>query len=270
MSQTQKIIKYLAIAFAIYLVVIIFSGIVSLIGAIGGSLSNDDRLMENLEEIKVADSFDNIEIEIGNLNLTIKEGETLKVETNSKNVSYKGKSNTLTLEEKSNNWLNRNKKTGELVITIPKNSKYKKVSISNGAGKINIDTLKTNNLELNVGAGKVSINNLVVESSTDIDGGAGEIVINNSELSNLDLDMGVGKVTISGKLYSSSDIDAGVGELSINLDGSEEDYEISIEKGVGEATINGENIKNEAVYGNGSNKIDIDGGIGKISINFNN
>ena len=46
--------------------------------------------------------------------------------------------------------------------------------------------------------------------------------------------------------------------------------EISIEKGVGEATINGENIKNEAVYGNGSNKIDIDGGIGKISINFNN
>ena len=39
MSQTQKIIKYLAIAFAIYLVVIIFSGIVSLIGAIGGSLS---------------------------------------------------------------------------------------------------------------------------------------------------------------------------------------------------------------------------------------
>ena len=35
-------------------------------------------------------------------------------------------------------------------------------------------------------------------------------------------------------------------------------------------TINGNNVKDDNTYGNGINKIDINGGIGNIEINFKN
>ena len=41
-----------------------------------------------------------------------------------------------------------------------------------------------------------------------------------------------------------------------------------MDKGVGDATVDGESISDDSVYGSGSNVIDIDGGIGSIHINF--
>ena len=43
-----------------------------------------------------------------------------------------------------------------------------------------------------------------------------------------------------------------------------------MDKGLGKATINGNNVKDDNTYGNGINKIDINGGIGNIEINFKN
>ena len=42
MTTAQKVIKYLAIAFAIFLTVSIIGGILSAVGFLGGLLSDDD------------------------------------------------------------------------------------------------------------------------------------------------------------------------------------------------------------------------------------
>ena len=80
--------------------------------------------------------------------------------------------------------------------------------------------------------------------------------------------MGVGELDLSAKLSGNSDIDAGVGRLNLNLIGN--DYKIKVDKGIGSASINGNDIKDDTYYGEGSNIIDIDGGVGSIDISYGN
>ena len=45
-------------------------------------------------------------------------------------------------------------------------------------------------------------------------------------------------------------------------------YQIKVDKGVGNATLDGKSIRDDSVYGDGQNRIDIDGGIGSVDIEF--
>ena len=47
-----------------------------------------------------------------------------------------------------------------------------------------------------------------------------------------------------------------------------DDYCIILDKGLGNATINGKNMSDDTTYGTGENKLDIDGGVGSIQIDF--
>ena len=80
--------------------------------------------------------------------------------------------------------------------------------------------------------------------------------------------MGVGKLTLKSRIEGKSDLDYGVGETNLTLLGSSEDYRIEIDKGIGEARLAGESIKDDSVYGWGENRIEIDGGIGAIRVEF--
>ena len=50
--------------------------------------------------------------------------------------------------------------------------------------------------------------------------------------------------------------------------GSKDDYKIELDKGVGEARLDGESMRDDSVHGSGENFIQIDGGIGEINIEF--
>ena len=45
-------------------------------------------------------------------------------------------------------------------------------------------------------------------------------------------------------------------------------YKVKVDKGLGKVKLNGDVIDNDTYYGNGINRLDIDGGIGNIIINF--
>ena len=129
-------------------------------------------------------------------------------------------------------------------------------------------TTRNKNLNLNLGAGSVNIDNLMVFNSASIDGGAGETVIKNSDINNLELDMGIGRFSITATIPGNSDIDHGVGEAIINLLGDAVEYQIDISKGLGSVSVDGKNINNNSIIGNGMNKIDLDCGVGSVVVNF--
>ena len=52
---------------------------------------------------------------------------------------------------------------------------------------------------------------------------------------------------------------------NINLLDKIENYKIKIEKGLGTVKINNDSVKN-GIYGEGTNSIEIDGGVGSINI----
>lgn len=270
MMKTQKVIKYCAIAFALFLTFSIISTILWGIAGLSFITSNrndKDYIMDSLENLNIVRDASELEIDVKSVNVVIKEGTSLKAETNNKYVHVKQNNNKLRIVEEKHNYFNKSD-MGDLIVYIPKDYQFNDVSIENGAGKIDIEAINAQSFDLDLGAGKVSINNLLVTREIDIDSGAGELTINNGDINNLDLDMGAGKVTLLARITGNSKIDAGVGEINLNLIGESSDYRIIVNKGIGKATLNGEEVKNETYYGDGSNRIDIDGGIGSIKINY--
>ena len=294
MTTAQKIIKYFAIAFAIFLIVSIISlilfGVYALSGVLGlkdnskidisgnmqtvdfGSVTSGDNnsgnSINNSEQtVNIAD-ITSLDIEVMYTNLIIRNGDTFRYETNNDNIVYRqSNNNTLKIEEK-HSWTLGNTQS-DLVIYIPENFNLNKINIEAGAGKVEIENLNAESLDLELGAGEASISNLNVTSRCKLEGGVGRLNVLNGNLNNLDLDMGMGEVNINALITGNSDIDAGIGTLNLNLQGSKADYRIRLDKGVGNIRINGENTSNGSTYGEGANLIKIDDGIGNINITVN-
>lgn len=268
MNSLQKIIKYLAVALAIFLTFNIIYGIMYGVSFIGNIFGNDETIVEEkLNELEVSNATKILEINVSSSNITFKQGTTFRAETNNKYINIKQDNNKMLITEKKNNWF-FNSNNNELIIYIPNDFIFDVFLIETGAGKVNIDSLSTKQLYLNLGAGKVDINSLNVLSKAKVDGGAGDLSIIKSDIHNLDLDMGVGKLLLESKLTGNNKIDSGVGKMDLTLIGTLDDYQISLDKGIGNATINGTLMVDKNIYGTGFNKIDIDGGIGSIDIDF--
>ena len=270
MTSAQKVIKYIAIAFACLLVVAIISGILSAFYSISGFLGIGVDDKENSEMITTNFKNDNInqlDIEIAASELIIKTGETLKAETNNDKIIFNESNNKLQIKEKKHKWVSINKNQ-KLIVYLPENLDFENVNINTGAGKVNIEKFNSKNLSFQLGAGEVEIKELNVTKDCKIEGGAGKLSILSGNINNLNLDMGVGQTNLNTILTGKNEIDAGVGELNINLQNGKENYTITAEKGIGNIKIDGKNISNGKVYGDGINTIDVDGGIGSISIDF--
>jgi len=80
--------------------------------------------------------------------------------------------------------------------------------------------------------------------------------------------MGVGSVILNLEITGDSEISSGVGEVTLGLVGTSDNYCINVEKGIGKIEIDGEEIKSDTMYGNGLNKLDLNGGIGNIKVDF--
>ena len=271
MTTAQKVIKYLALSFAIFLIVTIISGILGALYALSGVLGlqkedktiKDEMSMINFENSEVA----TLDIDVAFTNLIIKKGDNLIAETNNKDINCKQNNQNLQIKEKQHNWLSRNNK-GDLVVYIPENLEFEKVKINAGAGKIQIENINTKNLYLELGAGETIIEKLNVTDDCKIESGAGKVSILSGNINELNLDMGVGKFEVTSELTGNSKINAGIGNLELNIQGNKENYTIKADKGIGSIKIDRKEVADDVTYGNGENTIKIDGGIGAIKIDF--
>lgn len=268
MTQTQRIIKYCTIAFAVFLIVSIFGGLYFGIGAIFSSSAKSDSPRE-MTEFEITGEVKNIEIDILSVGLTVKTGETLKAETDSEYVELVQNGDSITIKEKKRNrWISFNRRNRELILYLPEGTVLNDVAINAGAGKLEIDKLSATTLDLDLGAGKVDLSGINVTGEISVDGGAGEMTVKESTFTNADISMGAGELNLTANLIGNSKVDCGVGEVNIDLLGLKEDYKITVDKGIGEAEIDGESVSNGKVFGSGSNTVDIDGGVGSISVTF--
>ncbi|MDO4996566.1 MAG: DUF4097 family beta strand repeat-containing protein [Bacilli bacterium] len=267
MKDINKIIKYIAIVFACFLVVSIFAGIIKLILAFALVTTSDDKEYDytTVDKMDIKKSVDTLVVDIAATDLNIKTGDKLKVDTNNQYIKIATKNNKLIVKEEKHKFYKNDKK--DINIYIPEDYILNRVDIDTGAGKIKIDKLITNRLDLDLGAGTALLSNIEVLNDSDIDTGAGKVTITDSVFNNLDFDAGVGSVTINGDILGKSSIDAGVGALNINLINNTNNYTIKCSKGIGSFKINGNSIKDGETYGSGDNIITISGGVGSIKVN---
>lgn len=274
MTTAQKIIKYIALGFAAFLIVTIVSAILSgsyaLLSAFGlihtekNIVTNDFKIIS--DEVKEISA---LKVELAFTNLEIRTGDSFKVETNNSKITFTNNNGNIKIKEENHNWLNNNKYTSDLIIYIPEDMiDLDETKIETGAGKINIEKLNTQSLYLELGAGDVYIENLSVAKETKIDGGVGKTEIKSCKMHNLKANLGMGEFVFSGKLTGKSEIDSGVGAIRIKLMDDKENYKINVSKGLGNVTLDGQKLETDRVYGTGENYLDIDGGVGEIKIDF--
>ena len=276
MTTAQKVIKYLAIAFAIFLTVSIIGGILSAVGFLGGLFSDDDAAWNDvIGETKTytfTSEISDLNIQINAADFYIKEGNSFSVESNLKNLEVDEKNGCLTLKDLTKIKLNGSNAYENAVLTIwvPVGTVFDNVNIKTGAGRFTVDSLSAATIGFELGAGDVTISKLIAEKSANIEGGAGRITISDGAIKNLDLEMGLGQLNLTAALTGDCNLDSGVGEMNVTLLGSKDDYELDIEKGIGNITVDGKNVTDFGSSGNGANEVDIHGGVGAINVRFNN
>jgi len=265
MTTFQKVIKYLAMAFAIFLTVSIIGGALSILGLFGGFFGGD-AVTEDMKTYTVSLDIKSLLVEINAADFRVVQGERFSVESNLKHLTVEDKNGVLTIKE--------TKKFGStytgavLTLYIPADTVFEKASITTGAGRLTVDHLSASAMNFEFGAGEVTIGTLIAISDIDIDGGAGKITISGGLLHNLDLDMGVGQLNLTSTLTGESDFDLGIGESNITVIGNKDDYKLDIEKGIGNITVDGTNVSGIQGEGNGNNRIEVSGGIGAIHLKF--
>ncbi len=274
MTTAQKVIKYIALGFAIFLIITIISailtGIFGLLSAFGLIHSEKDIVTD---EVKVISSevteVSTLKLELAFTNLEIKTGDSFKVETNNSKISFMDNNGNIKIKEENHGFFMNKNYASDLVIYIPENMiDFDEVKIETGAGKINIQSLNTQGLYLELGAGDVYIENLIVTKEAKIDGGVGKTEIKSCEINNLKANLGVGTFDLNGKLTGKSKVDSGVGAININLIDNLENYMIDVSKGLGSVTLDGEKLEMDRIYGTGKNYLSVDGGVGEIKIDF--
>lgn len=264
MTTLQRMIKYCAMAFAIFLTVSIFSGI---FGALGMLTSAGRDVTGPMQTYPVSSHVENLDMEISAASMQIVTGDRFQVESNHKYLTVAETNGTLKITEKKVAFGVSNEGVS-VILTVPEGFIFDEASIAAGAGKVDIASLCANTLKMELGAGKTDIGYLMAQRRSSISTGAGKLTIRDCQLHNLDMELGVGKQELTGRLTGKCDIEYGIGNADITLLGSQEDYRIQMEKGLGSATLDGRAMSDDRIYGDGENRIEIEGGIGSMDIRF--
>lgn len=272
MTTTQKIIKYLAIAFALYLVISIFSIIFGLSREIISSINNDKKESKLLEEYTtISNNVNNIEsfkIDISNDDIEIKEGEKFEVKTNDPDVKFYHENSIVKIKsDKTFSWHLSNSSRGTIIIYLPNEFNISELDLNLGAGKIDIDKIFVETLLMDLGAGTMTAKEINVYEKATINGGAGNINIYSGTINNLNLKLGAGNASIQSDLTGSNTLTTGVGKLNLGLSRSKDNYKFDISKGLGNIILNDFNVSEDTLIGDGETKIKISGAVGNIIIN---
>lgn len=268
MKGFQKLVKYAAIAFGLYLAISIIGALVGVIIGVTSGVEvlkgfSEDENVEVSDETRNFDELSGLNLNISSSNLTIKaEGDSYRMEAHNIPKTTKIECKNDVLEIKNAKTL---KSESSITIYVPENAKLSRINLDMGAGNVEISNIEATNIDFSFGAGNVNIKNLKSENPT-IECGAGQVKFENTELTDAKLSAGVGKVIYSGKLNGESRIECGVGGVEMNLEGGRDNYSIKVQKGIGNIKINNESVTDNSTTGNGQNKIYIEGGVGNIDI----
>lgn len=218
MNTAQKIVKYFAFAFAIFLTVSIFSGIVyGVLGIVtAGKLIEDNSMVATKCE---GEEERCLEVALSISNLEIKKGDKLSVETKNEKVEVAQDEHKLVVTEKGRH-LFESYNDREVIIYIPEDMKFEKVAISGGAGNLYVESLRTKELEMSLGVGGTTIAALEADQA-NISTGIGEVsvaLMSKAEDYEIKASKGIGDITLNGQSIP-DDSTRGSGSKKIEISG---------------------------------------------------
>lgn len=234
MTEIQKIIKYCALALAIFLIFII----VITIANVGYNIlektdlindSNSKLLKNNIVISNNESEIREIDIDIKSSNIILKTAENFKVETNNKDIKYSYEDGKVLIKQNNvNKWYLNKNNNSKLIFYIPNEISLKKINLNNNVGDVEIDFEK---------------------------------------ISNLNIDLDVGDIFVKSMLGGKNIIKSNIGDINLELLLKQEDYKFEFDKDIGEVKLNNNKIKRDTITGDRNNNLKIKTNIGDIKIN---
>lgn len=234
MTEIQKIIKYCALALAIFLIFII----VITIANVGYNIlektdlindSNSKLLKNNIVISNNESEIREIDIDIKSSNIILKTAENFKVETNNKDIKYSYEDGKVLIKQNNvNKWYLNKNNNSKLIFYIPSEISLEKINLNNNVGDVKIDFEK---------------------------------------ISNLNIDLDVGDIFVKSMLGGKNIIKSNIGDINLELSLKQEDYKFEFDKDIGEVKLNNNKIKRDTITGDRNNNLKIKTNIGDIKIN---
>lgn len=249
MSEIQKVIKYCAMAFAVFLSVVILGSIVAVVlgvttGISGiGVLSGEDKeRIELYEEYSLEEAQElgitNVLVDC-NAEITVKPGEMLTIAAENVTDEYKirlvnGKFSIVqdTPDFNIRLWFGEVSEKESVIVTIPEELSLEQVKVLSGSGRTSVTEIVADNLTIDSGSGRVTVEDVtakqlyvdsgsgrvsmarVVMSETRLTTGSGSVSIEDAALGKLWLDSGSGAVRMERVEATEADVDTGSGAVS--------------------------------------------------------
>lgn len=171
----------------------------------------------------------------------------------------------------SDSYVSYNDKT-KFVITIPKDFEVETFNLEVDTGSVKIDNLLTKEAYINVDTGDCNIKNLTALNKSNYSVDTGNLTIQNLTAKDVTLDCGVGNINVNGVITGQSEVTCDVGNVMVNCVGNIDNYNYSVDCGIGTVIINDNKytgVSSEYTKNNDAeNGFTLECDIGKITLNI--
>lgn len=296
MTGFQKFIKYTAIAFGTYLSITVIFVLLGIAGTFVGisrlenkkieqpieeridenEKENEQNVVtENIEESttpnfsKNYENIQKLEIDLENVNLEIKKGDSFKIEgmNLSDNIQIQENGENIKIDDEHipSGYINENT---QLVIYMPESKKIEEVDIEVQYVSVNIEKINTTKFSLDLKNNTCKINELIADYA-EINNESADIDISTGEIAKFQLEANLGNQNVNVKVRENAEFDLEHANAEIKLIGKQEEYQIMHKKQGGATYIAGQEILSESdIIGNGNAKIELETKNTTMNVNF--
>ena len=217
---------------------------------IGGIDNEEDngnvaKVHKGEESDFLASEIENIEIAIGATNAVFKLSEDDRIHViNESNQDINAYIMSDKLKIKSSDETDILVPEGTLYIAIPYGLTLEKLDMDYGAAKIECENdlgVKCDKVMLDIGAGDVTLAGINADG-IEINLGAGNLALKNVYCDNLGGQIGMGNMDYSGDITGDMEIDCSMGNVTMLLDSSKGDHNLSYSVAAGNLSINNEEL----------------------------
>ena len=209
----------------------------------------------------------NLEISMSAGSLTFVEGSAFQIDYDKSVINVSTHGDSVTIENDHAHPTASQRRRMDVTVTVPAGYAFDSVDVEMGAGKMIVHSLNADALDLELGAGSATFDRVYITGSAEIQEGAGELAIKGGQINNLTLQCGAGATRVAAALTGTNTVNAAVGAVDLKFDGSEADYTVAFQMGLGACYYNNEKIARSASFGEGPTLVNITGGFGVMRVN---
>ena len=157
-------------------------------------------------------------------------------EGNLADITVKQTGNCLEITEKTQDILHKNKSKTKITVYLPKDKVYQEIDAELAVGSIvsELENLSADEVSLSNDTGKIEMEGICVTGDLDVDCSVGSVQVRRAE--------------VAGDI----EVDCGVGEVELSINGQKEDFNYTLNCGVGEIRVG------ESTYSGLSNSTKLD------------